>query len=448
MLGRYRIFRCPPNIDSKYSLIVFDYNGSPFIPLTEYFHDEKGRIADSSIINYLNILLPFFYWMDLNSSYRGSRVTWDMPPEAIRVAVKDYLRVEMYCKVRHWNTFELVRQTKNSPDTINRFLAALKSFYKSMIRLNNYPHENPLVDNLSEKIHILSGFRSGRPRMPSAAGTETPFRSTYRGQSDSYFKMYQNEWFPVILDDATLPSQVYDAVKTAKLTLRDQVIIRMLFETGARVSEVIEVTIGDLRARRSIREIATFNKGSNGRRTKFLLFSNDTYILLMRYLKTERIKHDTLGLPHDKLPDDAPLFISNRGTPYNYHAWYAHWKKAIQNSSLKINPHKTRHWYVTNVMRTIYETSANDSERTIRIREFVRYMRWRSKETLVVYEHFFDEKKQLELIDKVHKNMKEEEEKYYKKDANNLIRNYNMEHDLQKIVIEDSEILNFFEGLE
>ncbi len=128
MIDRYRFFRCPSNIESKYSLLVFNYNGSPFIPLTEYYHDEKGRIAESSIINYLNILLPFFYWIDFRSNYRGSRVTWDMPPEAIRVAVKDYLRVEMYCKVRHWSSFELVQQQKNSPDTINRFIAALNRF--------------------------------------------------------------------------------------------------------------------------------------------------------------------------------------------------------------------------------------------------------------------------------------------------------------------------------
>lgn len=446
MVNKYRFFRCPPNTNSKYSLIVFDFNGTPFIPLTEYYHDEKGRIAESSITNYLNSLLPFFNWLKSHSNYRGIRVTWDMPPEMIRVAIKDYLVAEMYCKVRNWSSFELVRQTQKSPHTINRYLAAIKSFYKSMIRLSFYTHQNPLIDQNSENVHVVSGFRSGLPRMPAAAGTEPPYRTTYRGQSDSYFKMHQNEWSPIIIDDASLPSQIYSAAHQANLALRDYIIIRLLFETGARVSEVIEVTMGDVRARRSIREIATFNKGSNGRRTKFLLFSNDTYILLMRYLKSERIKYDPLGLHHDKLPEDAPLFITNRGTPYRYHAWYAHWKRAIQFSSLKINPHKLRHWYVTNVMRTIYETSINDSDRTIRIREFVRYMRWRSKETLLVYEHFFDEKKQIELIDQVHEKMKINEEKYSDSGLDNLLRT-SEKNDLRELIIEDNEILDFFEGL-
>lgn len=447
MIKKYRFFRCPPNTNSKYSLIVFDYNGTPFIPLTEYYHDEKGRVAESSITNYLNSLLPFFSWLETNSNYRGTRVTWDMPPENIRVAIKDYLIAEMYCKVRHWSSFELVRQTQKSPYTINRYLAAMKSFYKSMIRLRLYLHQNPLIDHYSENAHVISSFRSGRPRMPSAAGTEVPHRITYRGQSDSYFKMHHNEWLPMIIDDASLPSQVYSAVHQAQLALRDLIIIRMLFETGARASEVIEVTMGDMRARRSIREIATFNKGSNGRRTKFLLFSNDTYILLMKYLKNDRMKYDPLGMAHDKLPNDAPLFITCKGKPYRYHAWYAHWKKAMRLSSLKINPHKTRHWYVTNVMRTIYETSTNDSDRTIRIREFVRYMRWRSKETILVYEHFFDEKRQLELIDQVHEKMKIEEERYTGSSSDNRMRS-GKNSDFQEVIIEDEEILNFFEGLE
>ncbi|WP_290416004.1 tyrosine-type recombinase/integrase [Paenibacillus polymyxa] len=449
MWDRYRFFQCPSHIESKYNLLVFDSNGSPFIPLTDYYHDQKGMIADSSITNYLNILLPFFYWMDVSSNYQGSIVSWNMPPEAIRVAVSDYLKEKMYCKVRHWSSFELVKQTPKSPDTINRFLAALKSFYKSMIRLDYYSHTNPLIDGHSKKIQTVHGFRNGRPRMPLVAGTEPPIRASYRRQTDSYFKITQNEWLPMIIDDLSLPSQVYHAADKAKLQLRDRIIIRMLFETGARASEVITVTIGDFRARRSIREIATFNKGSNGIRTKFLLFSNDTYILLMKYLKNERIRHDPLGLPYDKLPDDAPLFISNRGTPYSYHAWYVHWKKAVQHSVLKINPHKTRHWYVTNVMRTIYETSSNESERIIRIKEFVRYMRWRSKETLAVYEHFFDEKRQLELINDVHENMLQIEKEIYVNGVSNMKQtHYKIQHKLQEIVIEDSEILGFFEGLE
>ena len=68
----------------------------------------------------------------------------------------------------------------------------------------------------------------------------------------------------------------------------------MLFETGARASEVIELTIGDYRARKSFEEVSTFNKGSHGRRVKFLRFNKDTTKLLFQYINQER-KNDPLG---------------------------------------------------------------------------------------------------------------------------------------------------------
>lgn len=449
MIGRYTYIRRPPGIESRYSLLVIGPDRKPFIPLTDFYQHEKGRIAESSALNYLNVLLPFFEWLDKYSNYKGSRVIWDMESNAIKVAVKDYLTEEMYCKVRPYDSFELVSFTQKSPNTINRFLVALKTFYKTMIRLGFYVHPNPLIDShfLNKKAY-LEGQRIGLPRMPSVAGTETQYIRNSRRQTDSFFKIINDEWYPIIIDDPSLPSQVFKGGEKSGWRLRDEIITRMLFETGARASEVIEVTIGDIRARRSILEIATFNKGSNGRRTKYLLFSNDTYILLMRYLNGDRKKQDPNRLSFNQLSDDAPLFVTNRGTAYMYHAWYPHWKKAIENAGLELNPHKTRHWYVTNVMRTIYETSKTEAESSIRLREFVRYMKWKSKETLDVYEHFFNEKEQINLIHQVHKRMKESEEGYLQLRSKKMLVSKSEQVMSKQLFTEDEEILDFFAGLE
>ena len=67
------------------------------------------------------------------------------------------------------------------------------------------------------------------------------------------------------------------------------IIARMLFETGARASEIIELTVGDYRQRKSHeRSSITFNKGSHGRKIKFLRFSKDTAKRLFHYIDTER----------------------------------------------------------------------------------------------------------------------------------------------------------------
>ncbi|GEM_PF-6233696 len=71
---------------------------------------------------------------------------WNDSEEKIRVVVEDYLMHELKCKIRDKDTFRFVNLTSKSPNTISRLLSALKSFYKAMIRLKQYPYSNPLID--------------------------------------------------------------------------------------------------------------------------------------------------------------------------------------------------------------------------------------------------------------------------------------------------------------
>lgn len=74
---------CPTDIVSKYRLIVFDDKKNPFIPLTEFYHDQVNRISESSVVAYLNVLEPFFYWMKHKSRYKDKPVWLDHKPEAV-----------------------------------------------------------------------------------------------------------------------------------------------------------------------------------------------------------------------------------------------------------------------------------------------------------------------------------------------------------------------------
>lgn len=51
--------------------------------------------------------------------------------------VEDYLMYEMKCKIRDKDTFRFVNLTSKSPNTLSRFLSALKS-------MNVYEHHNSL----------------------------------------------------------------------------------------------------------------------------------------------------------------------------------------------------------------------------------------------------------------------------------------------------------------
>jgi site-specific recombinase XerD len=410
--GFYYMY-CPKDVESRYKLLVFNSNHEPFLPLTDFYHDCIGRISESSALSYLQCLLPFFTWLEEHSNYQGERVQWSYPPESIRVAVEDYLRDEMACKVREKNSFRLVNRTSKSPNTVNRFLSALKAFYKSLIRLKQYNYSNPLIDSsavLDDYRSQTEGVRKDKPRMPSEAGTEDPI--PHRRLTDSYFKLINEEWQPEIIDDPHLPFKVYQAGKKANWSLREEVIARMLFETGARASEVIELTIGDYRSRKDFREVNTFNKGSHSRRVKFLRFSNETSKRLLHYINTERKQFDKLQRNFHELPDEAPIFLTELGTPFTYQAWYHHWRKAMKQSGIKLNPHKTRHWFVTTSLREIYNNSTTEAEVNQRKNELIKYMKWKNKDMIEVYEHYFDQERYREEHDKMLKNMEKQEKEY------------------------------------
>lgn len=449
-MTKYQYHYCPEGIESRYELLVFNGKNEPFLPLIEHYHDCIGRIDKSFALSYLNCLLPFFRWLDDSSNFQGKRIQWNEPPETIRTAVEDYLMNEMGCKVREKDTFRFVNRTSKSPNTVNRFLSALKSFYKSLIRLKQYNYSNPLIDSyaiLDEYKSQTEGVRKDKPRMPSEAGTEDAI--PHRRLTDSYFKLINEEWQPEIIDDPYLPSQVYQAGKKVNWSLRELVIARMLFETGARASEVIELTIGDYRSRKSFQEASAFNKGSHGKRVKFIRFSKNTVKLLMRYINKERVKYDELQRAFDTLPDDTPIFLTELGTPFSYEAWYYHWSRAIEECKIKLNPHKTRHWFVTTRLREIYNTSKTEAEIKQRTNELIKYIKWKNADTIKVYEHYFDEEKHREAHDQMLENMAESEKEYMEQKKHRRKKKPTLTAvESIKTVELDPDLQDFLDGLE
>lgn len=449
-MSKYWYNHCPNGVKSRFELLVFNCHDQPFLPLTEYYHDCIGRISNSSAISYIQSLLSFFTWLDQYSNYQGKHVKWDDSPDRIRKVVEDYLMSEMSCKIREKDTFRFVNRTSKSPNTVNRFLAALKSFYKSLIHLNLYLYSNPLIDSqavLNSYKRGTEGVRKDKPRMPSEAGTEDAIH--HRRLTDSYFKLINEEWKPEIIGDIYLPYQVYGAGKRVNWSLREILIARLLFETGARASEVIELTIGDYRTRKSFQEASTFNKGSYGKRVKFIRFSKDTVKLLMRYINTERKKIDDLNRNFDMLPDESRIFLTECGNPFSYSSWYYHWNKAMKECGIKLNPHKTRHWFITSRLREIFNTSISEAEIKQKKNELIKYIKWKDDETINVYEHYFDEENHRKVHDGMLESMVQQEKDYMKQrnTTNKKERNLTIYKSINENAI-DNEILELLDGLE
>jgi integrase len=325
----------------------------------------------------------------------------------------------MGCQIQqHGQGFQLVRPTAFTPSSARIFLVALKCFYKVMKRLGRYDYHNPLLDSSGELLASVEEYLEDDnqpPRMPDISGVQEP--NSRDRLTDSYYKIVGDKWIPQIINDPHFPTQVFQGGHSLpQWNLRAEVVTRILFETGSRVSEAVGLTVGDWVERGMKQEANAFSKGSNGRRVKFIRFSADTAKLLRRYFNQERIKHDSNGYTLDnyfKLAKqneislkDIPLFLTNRQTALSAdHYRDNYWKPACQAVGIKADVHQARHWYVTMAIKQIHEISTSEGEVERRKRELKEYMKWRSEETMKAYDHYFDSLRHTEIQDNLHARM-------------------------------------------
>lgn len=404
-VGQFRFLLRPEGVpDSRYSLVVLAGDGCLHLPLTEFYRQMERELTGGAARSYLSALLPYFTYLETDPWRREAGNHWDAAPEVVREAVRGYLLQQLGCKVRRNGTHDVVRLTAHSPSTVRVFLSALKRFYQHAVRSGIYRHENPLVDPVAQVLQAASREAEAatrpRPRMPQESGVEEP---RPRRLSENYFRLAGDAWVPAPIDDLTLPGRLLAAMRQAGLALRDQVVVRMALESGARISEVLGLTVGDWRARGLNQEAAACSKGSAGRRVKSLRFSPETAKLLHRYTGGERQALDRLNRGLEDLPDEEALFLSARSRPYGYKAFYEQWQRLCKVGGLELRVHQLRHFYVTQAMRLIYETAEAQAEVLRRQEELLRYMAWRSAATLNAYEHYFQVRRHAEIQDELHR---------------------------------------------
>ena len=125
--------------------------------------------------------------------------------------------------------------------------------------------------------------------MPEVSGVVHPRKQRL---SDSYFKLVGETWIPQVIDDPEFPARVLSGGQNVGWDLQEHCIARILFESGCRVSEAVGLSLRDWASRGLLQEAQAFNKGSHGRRVKFIRFSAATAKLLRRWFDTERRQLD------------------------------------------------------------------------------------------------------------------------------------------------------------
>jgi hypothetical protein len=421
--GRYWFAVRPQDAAHGFPILVFDSSGHVDLALTLFAKEAGRRKAEATAHTYLYALLPFFTFLAGDSWQRRAGRTWDGPPSAVRQAVEDYLVDRLGCRVdEHRLGFRVVTRSLSTPSTIPIFLSGLKLFYRVMRSAGLYADAHPLIDAIiSSTADVLDRLRveaGVAPAMPAISGLAVPDARPNHRLSDSYFRLRGSDWVPQVVDDPSLPRRVLSGGRTLpNWGVRETCVVRLLFESGARVSEVVGLTLGDWLDRGQGVTMRAFSKGSRGRRVKTLRFRPGTAKLLRRYINGERRRDDPrrrsladymrLDRQGELDPHDVPLFLTHRGDPLKVRQFRrGYWKPACAAAGIDADPHQARHWFVTACVREIYAVSERDGDVQRGKEALMDYMAWRSGEqTLRAYEHVVQTELAAMIQDRVHARM-------------------------------------------
>ena len=185
----------------------------------------------------------------------------------------------------------------------------------------------------------------------------------------------------------------------------DQVILLLLRQTGARLSEIVEMTVGGYRNAHHAGRALVKDKGSRGREEKTIYFTDVIEEHLHRYVRTERAEYDPQARKRlEELDDADPLFLTIRGTAYKRTSFYHHWKKLFEpaqrrfkkQEQVEFSPHDIRHLQVSGAIETIKQRAHGDRQVEGDLVEGFRLiMGWRSPKTMETYIHTLNKRKAL-----------------------------------------------------
>ena len=418
-VGHYWCTRRPANVAHGFQRLVFDTRDRIHVPLTVAVQRLERALTGNSLRSYLPTILGFFTFLETDHWQMSAHRRWDDAPDQVRRAVEDYLFQHFGCQVGlEHGGHVLVSLTAASPQTVKLFLSALKTFYRAAAQEGLYGHPNPLVDAAAAALLETPQWRDaeqaeGFPRMPSVSGLVSP-RPQDR-LTDSYYVLQGNEWKPQIVDDPGLYRRVLDAgAKFRDWGEREDCVARLLFESGARVSEVTGLSLGGWQALGLLTQARVINKGSRGRPVKTLVFRKDTAKRLHQYFDGQRRVHDLQGwqlrdyidATHSKQVDlwGVPIFLTEQSTSYTAKNFRDHyWSPACQAAGLNLDVHQARHWYVTMRIRWIYETRTTSKEIDDEKTKLKEYMAWaRGDAMLEVYDAHLKEARRTEDLAEFH----------------------------------------------
>jgi integrase len=422
-------FPYPPG-GPRYERLVFDADGQLIVPLNEWYRLARGVGAARTRETYLAVLRPWFGFLAKHG------YAWNAQPEAVREYTRLFL-LEAGCalqkgRVEGW----FVQASNRSPISTNGlhlFIAALRSFYTVMRRgvfdaqdqrfHPLYAFDNPMYSK------VLLAWRAEHRKWirnagaPDHAGIRSPARTAEAQQPVGFFQVRRQPLEPPVARDSE-PTRLAILAGVRYMIdhapPRDAVILRILLESGARVSEVLGLTAGGLRRAYNPKigiDVTALvrNKGEHTLR-KPIWCSADTREQLRRYIARERSQLDQQGRNKlEELADDEPIFLSRRKRQLEYSGFRIVFNRlldkaqhhfataplssdAVRVALPSITPHTIRHLHTTFRVTKVRELFSTPAERERAMEALVDDLGWRSAEMLKTYDHAITKAELRELM--------------------------------------------------
>ena len=422
-------FPYPPG-GPRYERLVFDADGQLIVPLNEWYRLMEGVGAARTRDTYLAVLRPWFGFLARHG------YPWNARPEAVREYTRLFL-LEAGCALRTGGVEGwFVQATNKSPISTNGLhllIAALRSFYTVMRRgvfdpqdqrfHPLYAYENPMYSK------VLVAWRSEHRKWirnagaPDHAGIRSASRAEQARQPVGFFQVKRQPLEPPVARDSE-PTRLAILAGVRYMIdhapAREAVILRMLLESGARVSEVLGLSAGGLRRAQNPKtgiDVTALvrNKGEHTER-KPIWCSADTREQLQRYIARERSQVDAQARTKlEQLGDDEPIFLSRRKRQLEYSGFCIVFKgllakaqhhfarapgrpDAVWIALPSITPHTIRHLHTTFRVKKVRELFSSSAERERALEALVDDLGWRSAELLKTYDHAITRSELKELM--------------------------------------------------
>jgi integrase len=402
-----RIHRVHGRAGDRYPVIFVDDRGLPLVALTEWYRWCGERKTASTRATYASCLLRWLAYL------LQEEIAWDAPCDQLQRALIAYHAKALGCQVEPERASGQVKVTSTSAtplqdSTLAVLRAAIRNFYAVLIEEGLYAGPNPLTSVVLTRLEQLRRSQVANAGAPDHAGIRDPDAS--RRRTPAFVRQPASEWrvnwqqtTAVVAEG--IHGDLQAMIAHAGASARDRAILFLLLHTGARVHEIVRMSVGGYRADGVAGQALVRNKGSRGREVKAIFFGQAPAVgrALDVYLRRERACWDRQRRPLRLVADHEPFFLARRGTPYTEAAFYQHWYRlygAVEHACPRhFSPHDLRHLMATDCLRLAREQYAGDGEGYLRAKHGLQVlMDWRSPRTVEIYDHSLEPERALALV--------------------------------------------------